>query len=65
MFINCTEKCTYQKDGICIKNDCSSQNEYISGNVSCPHFEPKSEQNPNNSSKYQLTSEDQRHFSKV
>ncbi|HBR32380.1 MAG TPA: hypothetical protein DD733_09885 [Clostridiales bacterium] len=38
MIINCTEKCEHQKDGICVKNDCAAQAEYISGTVSCPHF---------------------------
>jgi hypothetical protein len=43
MFIACTEKCVHQKDGICTKNDCTSQKKYISGAVSCPHFEPTQE----------------------
>lgn len=64
MFIACTEKCIYQKDGICLKNDCITQNEYISGTVSCPHFEPI----PNKTKEKtisQAASKDHKHFSEV
>lgn len=71
MFINCNEKCTHQKDGICVKNDCASQNEYISGTVSCPHFQPKApatEKYPVTApyeAKFPIASEDHKHFSEV
>ncbi|PKM60958.1 MAG: hypothetical protein CVU97_07530 [Firmicutes bacterium HGW-Firmicutes-21] len=64
MFIACTEKCAHQKDGICVKNDCSSKNEYISGAVSCPLFEPVKNQIDFGANSPEA-SEDQKHFLKV
>lgn len=43
MFIACTEKCSHQSEGICTKTDCGIKTEYISGDLICPHFEPKEE----------------------
>jgi hypothetical protein len=46
-----------------MKNDCAPQNEFISGNISCPHFEPdKTEAMSNNSTKSPIISEDHKHF---
>lgn len=41
MYIACTENCIHQKEGLCTKEDCRAQNEYISGSFVCPHFLPK------------------------
>lgn len=62
MLIACTEKCTYQKDGLCIKNDCAPQKEFISGNISCPHFEPVITEAISNNFKSPIVSEDQTRF---
>ena len=65
MFIACTEKCIYQKDGLCVKNDCGMKNEYISGSVSCPHFTTKESNNVMDSSNRPAASKDHKHFVRV
>jgi hypothetical protein len=62
MFIACTEKCTHQKDGLCTKNDCAPQNEFISGNISCPHYEPVITEAISEKPKSPVISEDHKRF---
>lgn len=61
MLIACTEKCAHQKDGLCTKNDCAPQNEFISGNISCPHYEPVVTE-AISGTKSPAVSKDQKHF---
>mgnify|MGYP000863910053 CR=1 FL=1 len=62
MLIACTEKCVHQQDGLCTKTDCAPQTEFISGNISCPHFKPVKTDAISVKTKSPTVSEDQKRF---
>ncbi len=37
MFIDCTEHCPFQKDGICFKADCVAENQKFESYNICPY----------------------------